>query len=275
MKGPAGPAGKRRLPSGSTVVLGLALLGVLAGGAAWLAGAAATAGLLWAATTVVCLLPLAFKVVGDLLRGYRGVDLIAVLAMAGSLLLGEYLAGAVVAVMLSGGQVLERAASGRARRELKALVDRAPREAHRLLDGQLRDLPVAAVQPGDLLLVRAGEVLPVDGLVEGEAAVLDESALTGEARPAERAAGERVRSGTVNAGPSFHLRATATAEASTYAGIVRLVAQAERQKAPLVRLADRYAAFFLFFTLAVAAGAWLVSQDPRRALCWWWPPPVR
>ena len=222
--------------------------------------------MLWGATTLLCLLPLAFTVVRELSRGRTGVDLIAVLAMAGALLGGEQLAGAVVAVMLAGGQVLERHAAGRARGELTHLLSRAPRVAHRRDGERLVEVPLGEVAPGDVLLVRAGDVLPVDGLVEGDAAVLDESALTGEARPAERRAGERVRSGTVNAGPAFELRATATAEASTYAGIVRLVEQAASEKAPLVRLADRYAIGFLPFTLAVAALAWVLSHDSRRAI---------
>ncbi len=247
-------------------ILTLAVAGIVAGGAGWLAGFPRAAHLAWAATTIVCLLPLAFLVVRDLARGKLGVDVIAVLAMAGALAVDEHLAGAVVAVMLAGGQVLERHASGRARRELTALISRAPREAHRREAERLVDVPLSEVRPGDVLVVRSGEVLPVDGLVQGETAVLDESALTGEARPAERRAGDRVRSGTVNAGPAFELRATATAEASTYAGIVRLVEQAESEKAPLVRLADRYAVFFLPLTLAVAAAAWLISHDPRRAL---------
>jgi heavy metal translocating P-type ATPase len=233
---------------------------------AWLAGAGRTASVLWAITTVLCLVPLARDVAQDLRHGRTGVDVIALLAMAGALALGEYLAGAVVAVMLAGGQTLEEVAGNRARRELTALVSRAPREAHRFADGQLADVPLAAVAVGDHLLVRAGEVLPVDGIVEGDDAVLDESALTGEAQPVERTAGERVRSGTVNAGAPFRLRAAATAEASTYAGILRLVAQAESEKAPLVRLADRYSVFFLPLTLVVAAAGWWLGDDPRRAL---------
>ena len=233
---------------------------------AWLAGNPGAARLLWGATTLVCLLPLAFTVVRELARGRTGVDLIAVLAMAGALAVGEQLAGAVVAVMLAGGQVLERHATGRARRELTHLLSRAPRVAHRRDGDRLVEMPLAAVAQGDLLVVRAGEVLPVDGLVDGGAAVLDESALTGEALPVERGAGERVRSGTLNAGAAFELRATATAEASTYAGIVRLVEQAASEKAPLVRLADRYAIWFLPFTLAVAALAWTVSHDATRAI---------
>ena len=259
------PAGAE-LRASSPLILALAVAGIVAGGVAWLAGAAAPAHLLWSATTLVCLVPLGFTVARELARGRTGVDLIAVLAMAGALVVGEHLAGAVVAVMLAGGQVLERHATGRARSELTRLLSRAPRVAHRREGERLVEVPLAAVTQGDVLVVRSGEVLPVDGLVERDAAVLDESALTGEARPAERRAGERVRSGTVNAGSAFELRATATAEASTYAGIVRLVEQAASEKAPLVRLADRYAIWFLPFTLVVAALAWTVSHDARRAI---------
>ena len=265
-KGSKGATAGAELRRSSPLVLLLAVAGIAAGGAAWLAGAVVAAHWLWGATTLVCLVPLAFTVIRELARGKTGVDLIAVLAMAGALAVGEQLAGAVVAVMLAGGQVLERHASGRARRELTHLLSRAPRVAHRREGDRLVEVPLTAVAQGDVLVVRAGEVLPVDGLVEGDAAVLDESALTGEARPVERRAGERVRSGTVNAGPAFELRATATAEASTYAGIVRLVEQAASEKAPLVRLADRYAIWFLLFTLAMATLAWAVSHDARRAL---------
>jgi len=246
-------------------VLALAIIGIAGGGMASLAGAVLLARVLWAATTVLCLLPLAIDVARDLARGKTGVDLIALLAMGGALWLGEYLAGAVVAVMLAGGQALEEHATGRARRELTALVSRAPREAHRRDGLEVLDVPLREVSPGDRLLVRGGEVLPVDGVLE-EPAVLDESALTGEARPVEYPAGGRVRSGALNGGSAFTMLATASAAASTYAGIVRLVEQADREKAPLVRLADRYAMIFLPLTLAMAVGAWLFSGDPVRAL---------
>ncbi len=178
----------------------LALLGIAAGGLAWWQGAPEWARFVWAASVVVCLVPLTFSIVAGLWRGRAGVDLIALLAMAGSLAVGEELAGAVVALMLAGGQELEAFAGRRARRELKALAARAPRIAHRIVDSGLVDLPLPEVRPGDRLLVRSGEVLPVDGTVAGATALLDESALTGEAMVVERPAGEPVRSGTVNAG---------------------------------------------------------------------------
>jgi heavy metal translocating P-type ATPase len=259
-------APKRPLRDLDLLLAGATLAGILAGGAAWLAGSPAVAEGVWTATAALLLIPLTFEVARDLWRGEPGVDLIALLAIGGSLALGEALAGAVVALMLAGGQALESFAASRARRELSALLARVPRVAHRYEDGRLTSPPLDEVRPGDLLLVKPGEIVPVDGLAEGEAAVLDESALTGEPGPVERAAGERVRSGVVNAGGPFRLRAVATAAGSTYAGIVRLVREAEAAKAPFVRMADRYALVFLPVTLAVAGLAWAVSGDPVRAL---------
>src|SRR6185312_12498742 len=255
--------GKARSALGLPAV---ALGGLIAGGLAWLAGAAGLAAILWGITTAVVLAPLAFIVASGLWHKKLGVDLIALLAMAGSLALGQFLAGAVIALMLSGGQALEAFAGARARRDLTALLKRAPREVHRYENGQLTSPPIDDVHPGDLLLVKPGEVVPVDGLVEDEPAVLDESALTGESRPVERSPGEPVRNGTVNAASPFKLRAVATAAGSTYAGIVRLVAEAETSKAPFVRLADRFSLVFLPLTLGLAALAWAVSGDPVRAL---------
>jgi heavy metal translocating P-type ATPase len=254
------------IPKPGRLLAGIALAGILAGGLVRLAGLDGAAGALWALTTAVVLAPLVLTVLACLRRGELGVDLIALLAMVGSLALGEYLAGAVIALMLSGGQALEAFAGARARRELTALLERAPRAVHRYEDGLLTSPAIEEVSPGDLLLVKPGEVVPVDGLVEEEAAVLDESALTGESRPVERSAGELARSGTVNGGGPFKMRAVATAAGSTYAGIVRLVREAEASKAPFVRLADRYALFFLPLTLGMAGIAWALSGDPVRAL---------
>jgi heavy metal translocating P-type ATPase len=209
---------------------------------------------------------LAFSIVRDLLRRRAGVDLIAVLAIGGALLLGEALAAAVIGVMLATGDALERFAAGRATRELSALVSRAPRTAHRHEHGAVVDRSVDDVAVGDRLLVKPGEVVPVDGTIVGAPAVLDESALTGESRLANRPEGDTVSSGTVNAGAPFDLLATATAERSTYAGIVRLVEEARTSRAPFVRLADRYALLFVPLTLVVAGVAWLLSGDPVRAL---------
>lgn len=252
---------------GSPLGILLAVSGaVVIGAALWLTGARSVADLAWAAAVTLALIPLGFSVARDLLHRETGVDLIALLAMAGSLTLGQYLAGAVVGLMLSGGQALERYASSRARRELSALLARAPRVVHRYDHGILTSPDIADVKQGDRLLVKPGEVVPVDGLITSAAAVLDESALTGESRPSEHVEGDRVRSGVVNAAAPFDMRALTTADESTYAGIVRLVSEAQASKAPFVRLADRYALWFLPLTLGVAGVAWAISGDPVRAL---------
>ncbi len=243
-----------------------AFAALLSGALAWAAGFPAAAALIWAVTTAGALLPLAGSVIADLRRGRLGVDIIALLAMAGCLALGQYLAGAVVALMLAGGQALEEQAAGRAERELRRLVELAPRQVHRYEGEQLVNRPIEEVQVGDLLLVRGGEMVPVDGLVVDASAVLDESNLTGESRPVERTAAERVASGALNAGAPFRLRAVAVAAESTYAGIVRLVAEARQGRAPFTRLADRYAIAFLPLTLLAAGGAWLWSGEALRAL---------
>jgi cation transport ATPase len=198
------------------------IAGIGVGAALAVAGRSEAADAVWAATTAVGGVPMVVAVVRGIVRREPGVDVIALLAIVGSLALGEYLAGAVIVLMLSTGQALESFAERRAHRELSALLERAPQQVSRYEDGELQTRPIDAVAVGDLLMVKTGEVVPVDGVLERDA-VLDESALTGESRPVERPFRDRVRSGAVNAGPAFDLRATSTAADSTYAGIVRLV----------------------------------------------------
>jgi len=263
---PVTPRSEPPLEGNSTLIPLLVFGSGIAGGLCWLAGQHVAADYAWALAIVLALVPLGISVAQDLLRKETGVDLIALLAMGGALLLGQYLAGAVIGLMLSGGQALERYASRRARRELSGLVARAPHVVHRYEDGELTSPDIADVREGDRLVVKPGEVVPVDGVITSEAAVLDESALTGESKPADRLRGDKVRSGVINVDAPFDMRALTTAEASTYSGIIRLVREAQASKAPFVRLADHYALGFLALTLAVAATAWLVSGDPVRAL---------
>jgi heavy metal translocating P-type ATPase len=248
------------------LVVGVILVALILGGLIKTFVPGGTGDLVWAAAIVMTLVPLTWSVLRSLARGDVGVDAIALFAMAGALALGEYLAGAVIALMLSGGNALEAAAGRRARRELTALLERAPRIAHRLRDGSVEEVPVEELEVGDRVIVRSGEVVPVDGSVQSEMAVIDESTLTGEPIPVSHQRGTTVASGTINAGDAFDLRATRTAAESAYSGIVRLVREAEGQRAPFVRLADRYAALLLPVTLVVAGAAWALSGDPVRAL---------
>ena len=239
---------------------------LVAGGLAWLAGWHAAADACWIAGTSVALAPAVLWVLAALRRGRAGVDLIAVLSLAGTLLVGEYLAGALIAVMLAGGRALEAAAERRASHDLRALLEHAPRFARRRIGSEVTVIPLTEVAVDDRLVVGPGEVVPVDGRIVDKVAVLDESVLTGEPLQVERGSGEPVRSGVVNAGNAFELRATATAQDSTYAGIVRLAEQAGAESAPIVRLADRYAAWFLPLALLMAGGAWLASGSAVRAV---------
>jgi heavy metal translocating P-type ATPase len=236
------------------------------GAAAHLAGAQGAGDAIWAAALAGVLVPLTASVTRSLRAGDVGVDAIALLAMAGALALGELLAGAVVALMLSGGNALEAAAAHRAKRELTALLERAPRIAHRRVGSGVQEVSVDAVLPDDVIVLRAGDVVPVDGVVASGRATIDESSLTGEPLPVTCAPGDPVRSGTVNVGEAFDLRATRRASDSAYAAIVRLVQDAEHQRAPFVRMADRYAAFLLPGTVLLAAAAWASSGEPVRAL---------
>jgi heavy metal translocating P-type ATPase len=247
-------------------LVSIAVTGLAAGLAAALAGRPALADLCWTLATLPVIAGLAVSMTRDLLAGRLGVDAIALVSMSAAVALGQPLAGAVVALMYSGGNVLEDIAVARAERDLRSLVDRAPREAHRLADARVEEVPISAIAIGDRLLVHAGEVVPVDGVVNSNAATIDESALTGEPIPVAKARGAAIFSGSLNAGETFEMSVSALAGESTYAGIVRLVTAAQTAKAPFVRLADRYALIFLPVTLALALAAGLISGDPLRSL---------
>jgi heavy metal translocating P-type ATPase len=247
-------------------LVSIAIAGLSAGILAALTGRSDLANLCWTLATAPVVAGLAVSIVRDLLSGRFGVDAIALVSMSAALALGQPLAGAVVALMYSGGNVLEDIAVARAEHDLRSLVDRAPREAHRRVKGRIQEVPIGAIAVGDQLLVHAGEVVPVDGVVTSSAATIDESALTGEPIPVVKARGAAILSGSLNAGETFDMTVTSVAGESTYAGIVRLVTAAQTAKAPFVRLADRYALIFLPVTLALAVFAWLISGDLLRSL---------
>jgi heavy metal translocating P-type ATPase len=246
------------LPPVRRLLLALVILG--------LAGGFAFGPLAWDIPAALVALVVLIDVLRSLRRGLPGVDIIALLAIAGALALGEHLAAIIIALMVAGGSALEEFAHARARRELGALMDRTPRIAHRQDGDRLVEVPIAAVRPDDLLVIKPGDIVPVDGIVAAEAATLDESALTGEPLAVTRQQGDTVRSGVVNAAGPFTLHATASAERSTYAAIVRLVRHAESERPPLVRLADRWALWFLLVTLLLGGGAWWIAGDATRAL---------
>jgi heavy metal translocating P-type ATPase len=250
----------------NVALLGMALLGLVSGGVLWLSGRPDLAEIAWAAGVIPVLAALCIEIVRSLWKGEVGLDIVAALSMSAALLFGETLAAAVVALMYSGGTFLESFAQGRARREMSDLLSRVPRTATRHWNGALDEVPLDDIEPDDLLLIRQGDVAPVDGTVESDRAMLDQSALTGESMPARLDRGQDVMSGSTNAGEAFDLRVTRRASDSTYAGIVRLVEEAQKSKAPMARMADRYSLLFLAITVALATAAWWFTGDPIRAV---------
>jgi heavy metal translocating P-type ATPase len=247
-------------------LIAITLAGLVFGALAWANGNSDLANWCWAAGTVPVVIVLLFSMLRDFLAGRFGVDSIAFVSMAAALVLGQNLAGIIIAIMYAGGNVLEDFAVARAERDLRSLIDRAPRAAHRRIGSAIEDVPIDQVAIGDNILVRGGEIVPVDGVILSRSATIDEAALTGEPIPVSRQVGELARSGSLNAGDSFEIRASTIASESTYAGIVRMVSAAQTAKSPFIRMADRYALLLLPITLAIAAGAWFFSNDPVRAL---------
>ena len=244
----------------------LAVLGLAVGLALRLTPRADLAPLAHQLATLPVLAALIIEIVRSLSRGEPGLDIVAALSMTAALAFGEPLAGNVVAIMYAGGQLLERFAEGRARAEMTALMNRVARTALRHEDGRLVECSIEAIHPGDRLLIRKGEVLPVDGTIESPVAVLDMSALTGESLPETRRMGEEALSGAMAAGGAFDLRVSRAAGDSTYAGIVKLVAAAQAAKAPMARMADRYAIGFLFLTLLIAGVTYALTGETARVL---------
>lgn len=207
------------------------------------------------------------RMVRDVLRGHVGLDVLAVVAMVATLAVGEYLASLIIVLMLSGGEALEDFAARRATRDLTALLDRSPRTAHvvaPLPPERITDVPVDEVAVGDILLVRPSEIVPVDGELLGETGTFDESSLTGESMPVVHSRGEEVFSGAVNGSEAVRIRARRPSSESQYQQIVALVQQAQASRAPVVRLADRFAIPFTAVSLSLAGAAWTISGDPAR-----------
>ncbi len=242
-------------------VIGFAVAGVVA-----LVVGPATGSIVLAVVLVVGTFPYAWRILSDMFRGHLGVDVIALLAIAGALAFDQWIAGAVILFMLSGGEALEEYALRRARRQLTLLLSNAPSIAHVSLKGKLKDVSVMEVKVGDVLVVKAGETVPVDAIIVKGVSALDESRLTGEPLPVEKGPHSLVMSGSVNMEAVLTVQAVRTAEQSRYGQIIQLVREAEESRAPIIRIADRYSVGFTAVTLAIAGGAWWLSGDPIRAL---------
>ena len=207
----------------------------------------------------------AWGMIQSLRAGHVGLDVLAVTAIVATVVIGEYWASLVIVLMLTGGEALEDYAEGRAERELSALLEHVPQVAHRYrADGTTEDVAVSLVAVGDRLLVRPSEIVPVDSSLASVSASFDESSLTGESLPVDKVTNDAVMSGSINGSGAVDIVATAIAADSQYQRIVALVTEAKTSKAPLVRLADRYAVPFTLVAYAIAGTAWWLSGDPAR-----------
>src|SRR6266487_961522 len=247
------------IPLGSVALLVVSLV-------LWLAGRGAIANWMLLAVVLLGGLPLLWETFQQVLHKEFSVDVIAVLAITGSLLLGEYLAGAFVVLMLSGGEALEAYALRRARSSLSALAERAPRTAHIWRGDELVSIPAEQIEVGMQVVVKPGELIPVDGVVICGSSSVSEADLTGEPVPVRKTPGMLVMSGTVTLDGVLEMRASKRSAESKYAQIVRLVKEAQAQKAPIHRLADRYSIGFTIAAMALAGLAWALSGDSVYAL---------
>lgn len=203
----------------------------------------------------------------SLVKRRFALDYIAIAAILVSVLTGEYLVGLVIVLMLSGGTTLEKYGLARAKQSLTALTSRIPSEVV-LWQGGRADVraPIEGVAVGTEILVRKGEVAPLDGILLSKEAIFDESSLTGEPYIIEKMEGDQVRSGTVNQGEAAVVRVTKPDRESTYRKIIELVKRAEAEKAPLIRLANRYSIFFTILTALIAGAAFWLTGDVGRVL---------
>jgi heavy metal translocating P-type ATPase len=254
----------RRILSSYPLVFSTVLVGVI--GLVLLA-TPVTGAVRWIVTVYVGLIALRLFVdmVKQAITGEWGLDILALIAIASTLVVGEYWAAIIIVLMLTGGEALEDFAAGRAKRELSSLLDRVPQLAHRrAANGDIEDVAATDVSVGDTLVVRPSEVVPVDATLNDAEASVDESSLTGESLPSEKVAGDTVMSGSLNGSRAMVVTATAIAADSQYQRIIELVREATLSKAPMVRLADRYAIPFTLVSLAIAGLAWILSGDPVR-----------
>ncbi|MDH2899393.1 MAG: heavy metal translocating P-type ATPase [archaeon] len=221
---------------------------------------------IWYATLIVGGAPIVWNTLRGMLRKQFAADVVAMLAIIAAVLMDQAFAGVVVVLMQSGGEAIEDYGLRRASSSLDTLLARAPKIARRLRQGGIEEIAVSQVNVGDLLVVRPGDLLPVDGTIISGSSEIDESALTGEPLPKSKSVGDKVLSGSINTNLAFQMRADKQSSESQYSKIVELVRKAQEEKPPIQRLADHYAVYFTPITLAVSAIGFLITLNPVTIL---------
>lgn len=245
---------------------GLALFFLILSLVLYLLGQTQIAKYLVIAICIIAILPESIEMIKTLLSGQVGVDVIALFAILASLLLGEYIAAGVIVVMLTGGNALEAFAKNRARRELDSLLKRKPTKANRITHHGVEEIPVERIVIGDAILLKPGDMIPVDGKIYKGVTSVDESAITGESLPESKKMGDELLSGSINMDGVVEIHATKISKDSQYEQIIKLVSEASTKKSPLVRIADTYSLPFTIITFSTAGLAWFVSGQAIRAL---------
>jgi heavy metal translocating P-type ATPase len=258
---------KRLIRFGRTYKLfSVTVLAVIIGLVLELAGLHTLAHWLLSIVAIGAAVPLLWDMWQDFRAGKYGIDILAATAIITSVILGQYWAAVVVVLMLSGGESLEDYAEHRAKSELDDLLERAPRTAHVIRKGKTLDVDVKELHAGDKILIKAGEVVPVDAVIIEGTASFDESSLTGESLPQAKQLHDQLLSGSINLDGAVTAKATATAADSQYQQIIKLVQGAAASQAPFVRLADRYSIPFTFAAYAIAVSVWAFSGQAIRFL---------
>lgn len=245
---------------------GLVVLAILISLGLTIAGQDKIAHIILGATALISAMPLLIDMLKSLRHGTYGIDILAITAIVTSVLLGEYWAGMIIVLMLTGGEALEDYAEKRAKTELTSLLERAPKKAHLLKGDKTVEIPIEEVLIGNKLLIRPGDVIPVDGIITEGTSTLDESSITGESVPVSKKVGDTILSGSVNMDSALTIKVLRSAKDSQYEQIVKLVKSAAASQAPFVRLADRYSIPFTIISFVIAGTAWAVSGDPLRFL---------
>ncbi|MFZ0356604.1 MAG: heavy metal translocating P-type ATPase [Nitrososphaeraceae archaeon] len=222
---------------------------------------------IWFITLVIGGAPIVFETIKEMLHGRFASDIVAMLAISTAIITNEAFPGVIIVIMQSGGKALEDYAFRKATTSLDELMTRSPKIAHRKInDNEIEDVDVERIRIGDQLVIRPGDLVPVDGTIVSGNAQIDESSLTGEPLSKIKHIGEEVFSGTINTGNIFEIKAKRISEESQYSKIVKLVKKAREEKAPIQRLADKYAVWFTPITLAMCGFGWLLTQNVQTIL---------